>query len=957
MTPTLLAVKFFVPKPRSILTNRTRLLERFTAGLARPVTLISAPAGFGKSTLLSAWIDGQTSSATLPKRFDVLGWLSLDNADDSPARFWTYTIAAIQTGFAAATSPTAPEIVPVLEELLAVLQSDPPPALQPILDRLINAILGCGRQILLVLDDYHVIGSQQIQEQMAYLIEHQPDNLRLVLSTRADPPLPLSRLRARGQLSEFRLADLRFSWPEISQFFKAMLGLDLSAEEIQGIEASTEGWIAGLQMAALALQAQLAGQYGEGEAIQEKVRKFITTFSGKNVYILDYLADEVFNRQTDEVQGFLLKTSLLDRFCADLCDAILPVDPASPTQPGMDGCEGDSAFILSYLEKSNLFLIPLDSERTWFRYHHLFADLLRARLALTWPNLKPALYKRVSEWYERRGSSEEAIQYALAAQDWERAARLLEQHIQTFLERGYLARVIEWSARLPKEVAACRPRLSIQQTWVMGFAQRYKEFATWLENSTRLIQPLGVSLPACPPVEEEDIVGLKLNLSLMTAYHQIMLGSPARSLSILEECYRDLPAGYLWEESWICWMIGYAARSTGDLDRAAASLREAIRVCEQGENLWNDMICYTDLAMVSHLRGELGWARDLYLKALELGKLRHAEQHGYLNRVEGGLCAVLLDLNEVDAAIHHGEKGLELALGWPSANSRVLIFTSLGRARLARGDLVGAAELIQLADQERRKFPLLPINDAFVESSLVRVWLAQGELSAARQWANSLRESRGTDFSRGMLASENLEVLLVALSRILIAGGEYDQAIALLEALGESAERSKRIQALIEIDVLQAVARAHQAANPADPAGLSALESGLVLAQAGGAVRVFLDEGPVLAEMLSALRARFDPGRHHAYSLEFLDGLLALFPHTEPAPSGAPDQTGLPEPLTERETEVLHLMALGLSNREMAGRLVLSEGTIKSHVHNLIGKLGAQSRTHALALAKEFKLL
>ncbi len=476
MPPILLAVKFYIPKARAGLVERLQLLDRFTAGCRCPLTLISAPTGFGKSTLLSAWLDRQAAERSPAAQANVDCWLSLDAADNYPPRYWTYFVAAIQTGFARRQTETGTGPKLNLDQLLEYLQSDPPPAISTVLDELINALSGSAERMLLVLDDYHVIQTPEIQEQMTYLLEHQPPNLHLVIATRADPALPITRLRARGQLSEFRAADLRFSIPETEHFFKTTTGVMMGAEEISAVQTSTEGWIAGLQMAALALQALLNEEAAQGAAAQSagaqsagaqsvgaqsvgeqaaarqgKIKEFVASFSGKHLYILDYLTDEVFNRQPAEIRAFLLQTAVLKRMSAGLCAAVLGNEAengrADPAAASVSLAKANA--ILNNLEKSNLFLIPLDHERQWFRYHHLFADLLLARLEQAYPDLVPGLHGKASHWYAQNGFVDDAVQHALQARDWNWAAQLMEMNVTPYLELGQLNTVLKWIELAP----------------------------------------------------------------------------------------------------------------------------------------------------------------------------------------------------------------------------------------------------------------------------------------------------------------------------------------------------------------------------------------------------------------------------------------------------------------------------------------------------------------------------
>ena len=923
MPTALLAVKFFVPRASPTLVDRPELLRRFTAGLEHSLTLISAPAGFGKSTLLAAGI------AHLPAQPAVC-WLSLEAADNIPARFWTYVAAALQAGLQA----VAP--LPALDALVDFLQTDPPPAIQPVLDGLINIVARLDRRVLLALDDFHEIQAAPIHEQMTYLLDHQPPNWHVAIATRVDPPLPVARLRARGRLSEFRAADLRFTVAEAADFFQTHVGLPMGQADVAAIQASTEGWAAGLQMAALALQAQAADQRA----------RFILSFSGKNTYVLDYLADEVFNRQPEEVQAFLLKTSLLERFCLGLCEKVLaPAGEAAAS----------AAPVLAYLERANLFLIPLDDRRQWFRYHHLFADLLRMRLEQTWPGLKADLLRRASDWYAQNDSLDEAVHYAVLAGDWPRAAGLMERAIQAFLEKGQLSKVMEWVSLLPKDVAAQRIVLLFQQAYVMGLAHRMAEFIPLVAAEEHALAQAR-SRASLPP---DEIDRLQSNLWFQQAYLAIAQNDPARALQLAEDGLSILPPASPWEESWLLWTRAYASRALNRLPQAAEGFRRAFEAAQQHPGLWTDMVCLTDLAMVYHLMGDLPAARDIYFQALALGKSRSVVGHSYLNRVEGWLSLVLLERNELDAAGEHARTGLEMSQYWPSTNARSASFIALAQWELARGDLPAAGRWLEQAEGERRKSPLMPVNNALLDTNLVRYWLACGNLAAAKEWARPLLQVRPEAPAAGP-ASENQEAQWLALARVLTTGGQPDEALAWLKRAAASAAACGRVNTLVEASALAAIARQRlaDAAGPGlqpDPQALQALEEALAYGEPGGYRRVFLNEGSRMADLLAALKAG-RRGRQAAYSRLYLDAILAAFPAG--ANSRPPEpQAALPEPLTERELEVLRRLAAGASNRDLAAALFLSEGTVKTHIHNLMGKLEVQSRTQAIAKARELGLL
>ncbi len=958
MAAALLAVKFYIPKPRPLLTGRTQLLDRFSSGLALPLTLISAPAGFGKSTLLAAWVDRQTNIPGSDDRFGNIAWLSLDSADNRPPRFWTYVVAAIQTGMKGLGASNASPAELALDAVLETLQSDPPPAIEPILDQLINVITAFPGRILLVLDDYHEIQSAQIHEQMVYLLDHQPPNLHLIISTRVDPPLPVARLRVRGGLSEFRAADLRFNQTETTHFFKIMTHVELAEEDVAAIQASTEGWIAGLQMAALALQAQFSPlnslHWEDG-----KVHEFVQSFSGKNTYVLDYLADEVFNRQPEPVQSFLLRTSVLERFCAPLCDQITgPVELATDAAQPAETTPSSSQEILAYLEKTNLFLIPLDSERQWFRYHHLFADLLRVRLEQIRPGLKTELHRRASEWYEHNGLIDEGIHHAALGQDWERAAGLMEHEIPAFIEKGQLSRLMDWVALLPREVSTRRIELLFQQSYVMGLAHRMKEFVPLLAAEEQALEELERS----PQASREQTNRLRCNLYFQKGYYLISQNDPQAAKQLAIEGIGILPPGCALEESWLYWVRAYADRSLSHLPEAVEGFQEAFRVTQAHGNLWTDMVCLTDLAMVYHLLGELKKACEVYLRAIDLGKQRGASAHSYLNRVEAWLCLVLIERNELTAAEQHAKAALEYSQYWPSTNTRSVTDIVLAQLEMAKGDLSRAGEWMALAEGERQKSPLMPVNHSLLDYNLVRYWLAVKDFSTARAWAQPFREAWKSLDPEAVLA-ETVEVQWIALARVLIASGDsgLEEAINLLDRIERSARASGRVNSLVEAGVLKAVALQssdHHRKNTGavDPEALRALEMSLTVGEPGGYVRVFVDEGEAMADLLMEIRQWYSRGSNPAFGFDYLDHILCAFPnHT--GDHNRKSGLSIPEPLTDREMDVLRLMASGLSNKELAERLVLSEGTIKTHIHNLMGKLEAQSRTQAIARARELSIL
>ncbi len=967
MPSPLLAVKFFIPKPRPALTERPQLLDRFMNGLARPLTLISAPAGFGKSTILSAWLDKQAVGANLVAPTNINCWLSLDSADNHIARFWTYLIAAIQTGFKKWQKEKGGTPNLRLDHLLEDLQSEPPPPIPTVLDEWINAISACSEQFLLVLDDYQVIQTPEIHEQMTYLLDHQPPNLRLVISTRVDPALPITRLRARGQLSEFRVADLRFTVSETADFFKTNTGVAMAGEELSAIQASTEGWVAGLQMAALALQAVMTENSARdaaplyAEVQQGKIKEFVGSFSGKNLYILDYLTDEVFNHQPAEVQTFLLKTSILERMSADLCEAVLGAGAAA------DGAAPAKAkAILDYLEKSNLFLIRLDNERHWFRYHHLFADLLRARLEQTLPAMLPELHQNASHWYQQNGLVEDAIQHALAAKDWEWAARLMEMHVTAYLEQGQLATVLKWIDSLPSASLRSRPALCTQVAEALAHAGRFQRVPP-------LLDMIETTLSTWDGKEEEygavsltqrDLTRMRGIVAMLRAFGGIVAGKPEQALQLGKNALETISGLEPRELAWLNWVCGYAYRGVGQLDQAIHCYEIAFTHGRKAKTMLEDIS--TDLGIAYRLSGKLTQAVEVFQNALREAEAQGMRKKGNLSRVEAFLSAVLCDMNRLDEALEHAQKGIDYLQWWPSHNHITTAYIYLGQALLGLGRLDEAAEAIGRAEQEQHKGQVMPIVLRLVETISVRLWLQRGNWDLVERWLSGQATTLPNFGEETKLFNENEEMHLVLLARVWIAKGRkeaaprwFEQALQLLAQLETPAKRSHWVHALIEIHLLQAVALHELGKYELSRAGnaLDALTDSLQLGLPAGYLRIYLQEGAVAADMLQAwLKSAAARTNRADLKPTMVKHLLDSFGLGQPAETSKASGAMI-EKLTEREQEVLQLLALGLSNKDMAQRMVVSEGTIKTHVHNLIGKLGAQSRTHVLARAKELGLL
>jgi LuxR family maltose regulon positive regulatory protein len=875
----ILATKLYIPPSRRSVVLRARLVERLNGGLAagNKLILVSAPAGFGKTTLIGNWVTGCGRPAA---------WLSLDQADSDPGRFLTYLIAALQT--------VAPGIG---EAVLPLLQSPQPPPLESTLTALLNDISAIPSDVVLVLDDYHVLDARPGDEALAFLVEHVPPQMHLVIATREDPALPLARMRARGQLTELRAADLRFTPDEAAAFLNEVMGLALTSEEIAALEARTEGWIAGLQLAAISLQ-------GRSDAAS-----FIESFAGSNRFVLDYLLEEVLQRQPEPVQTFLLRTSILDRLCGPLCDAVL-LDASAPGQE-----------TLEYLDRANLFIVPLDTERRWYRYHHLFAELLRQRrqAIVGSPAALDADHLRASEWFEANGFEIEAFQHAAAGNDVERAERLIEGHGMPLYFRGALVPILHWLESLPTTALDARPSLWVTYAQALLSSGQNTGIEPKLQAAERALQD------ARADDRTRDLVGriASVRAFLVWSPHQVetIIAQSRRALEYLHP--DNLPF-----RTAAALNLGHAYVLLGDRSGARQALTEVTAISAASGNTIYEILGSIGLGFIAETDNQLGLAVETYRHAIELAA---GLPFPFVCEAHLGLARVHYQWNDLDAARQHGEKSIQLARQIADTDRPVACAVLLARLALAREDAVGAAAILAEADQAVSQHDfVLQVPD--VAAARVLTFLRQGDVAAAAHLAQA-------------------HDLPLSQARVQLAQGDPTAALAVLEPYRRRmAEKAWADQELMALVLLAVAFDAHGERAKA----VEMLDEALALAEPGGFIRIFVDEGPPMDHLLRGALSRGN-------SPDYLRRLLAAFPASgrgQAAPSrAAAAGIGLAEPLSARELEVLDLIAAGLTNQQIAARLYLSLHTVKSHARNINAKLGVSSRTQAVATGRALGLL
>ncbi|HEY2125703.1 MAG TPA: LuxR C-terminal-related transcriptional regulator [Streptosporangiaceae bacterium] len=912
----LLATKLHVPRTRRGLVPRPRLVDRLTEGLAGELTVVCAPAGFGKTALLADWAR---------RSGWAVAWLSLDTGDNDPARFWRYVAAAL----GGVRDGVGNRVAPLLREPW-------PRSFEAVVTTLVNELATAPGEVALVLDDYHVIESPAVHRSLAFLVEHLPACLRLAVASRSDPPLPLARLRARGQLTEVRAAELRLTASEAAALLREAVGPGLPEDAVLALEARTEGWVAGLQLAALSLRRR------------PDVAGFVAAFTGSHRYVLDYLAEEVLDRQPARVRGFLLETSVLDRLCGALCDAVTG--------------RSDGQQLLEAVDRANLFLVPLDEERGWYRYHQLFAELLRARLGQEQPERLPALHRAAGAWCEQRGLVDDAISHALAAGDGTWAARLVERHIAAILARGEGATVTRWLAALPARVVRSRPRLCTVRAAQAVIAGQAGVLEHWLDAAE---QALAASVAGGPDDTAPDLPGwaagwpppdVRGTVMALRAHLARLRGDADRTIRLAGQVLAVVPADALVLRFAAEWNLARGHWLLGDLGEAERGLAELVPAARPaGENL-TMAVCW-DLGRVRCAQGRLRAAMDGYRRALAAVAETGGSSHPALGIAHLGVAAVLCERDELAGALDHAQEGV--ARCRQLAGTRLLAegLAVLARIRHSLGDLAGAMAAIEEAGEVGPSPDVVDLfNPAPVERA--RLLLSRGQVSQVADWL----AARG--ISPGDQPSYPREREHLLLARLLLAQGDVEPARGLLQRLHAAAAAQGRTGSLVELGAVTARAL-HACGQEAE--ALDALAETLTLAWPQGYVRVFVDEGEPVAALFGQLIARQRGGPvtpQSSVPADYLGRVAAAFSTggRRPAPRAAAVvahavMPGLTETLTGREMQVLALLVAGAPNQQIADELVVALETVKKHVGHIFGKLGVANRTQAAARARELGLL
>jgi LuxR family maltose regulon positive regulatory protein len=906
VTDALVTTKVRLPRTRQVLVPRPRLREALVRYEGRKLTLISAPAGFGKTTLLSEWLEDRSRDGRL------VAWLSLEEADNDQALFLAYLVSALRSDLGEGIG----------EGILAALRLPEFPRVEAIVGALINELADVRHEVTIVLDDYHVIHSGPVHEATSFLLEHLPENVHLVISGRADPPIPFAKLRARDQVTEIRATELRFTTEEATVFLKGVMGLTLSAADVAALEEVTEGWIAALQLAALSMRDR------------EDISGFVETFSGSNRHVLDFLAEEVLERQPAGMSEFLLKTSVLERMHAPLCDALTG--------------RSDGQQMLERLEHDNLFVIALDDERRWYRYHHLFADVLRSRLQGEQPERIRELHHRAAAWYEQNGWTSEAVRHALAAQEHDRAADLVERVARKMWNRGEVMTLLSWLEALPEETKRRRPQLLLQYSAALLWAGRLDDVEPLVREIERAVGVSGEGRDEdLQSSADEPLRRVLLGfLAAVRSWRAYLKGEPHGAIALAQRALELLPEEDVELRSFAAFRLAEAYRTADDLEAASAAFAETAELGRAAGHEYLVLRAMSRQAKLQVARGRLRKADHLLQRALLFAVERGGDSLPATGEVHVVIGELLYERDELEAAADRLKEGIRLAERMGQLDTLVEGYVALSRVEMAQGNVESALERAREASKLAERSGAA---EAIVEAAAwnARLHLTRNDSTAA---VLELERIAGVPAVSVSMVRESAQI---ALARLTVARGEHEEALRLLEGLRQSTEAAGRTGKLIEILTLQAVALWER--NRREQA-VGSLTRALALAEPEGYVRTLVDEGAKVGELLSAILEARQRGHPDATRIpaRYLAKLLAIHAQ-ESATPGAGER--LSEPLSERELEVLALVASGKSNLEIASSLFVSLSTVKTHINNLYRKLGARSRTQAIARARDLDLI
>ena len=893
----LLATKFAIPKIRSVLLPRSHLVSRLEEATTRELVLISTPAGFGKTTLLANWAMHTDKT---------VAWLSVDKDDNDSARFWRYVFAAVDRVRSG-----------IDKSRLSLFNAAAQPTSKAVITLFVNELAAQPDEFVLVLDDYQRIEASVVHEDLAFLLEQLPPSLHLVISTRSDPPISVARFRARGQLAELRAVDLRFSFNESTALLRKLWELNLPEKSVAVLEERTEGWATGLQLAALALRGT------------SNVEQFIQEFSGSHRYILDYLTEEVLERQPDEVRSFLLKTSVLNQLCGPLCDFLIG--------------RSNSQQMLEDLERSNLFLMPLDEERRWYRYHHLFADLLLSRLQSMEPEQVPELHRNAAAWYERHGLISDALQHALAASEAEWAARLVEQHVEEVLRHGEGETLRRWLAALPEGVVRSRPRLALAQAISALNAGSIQIAEPLLDDAERGLA-IASSESYEPSIGKEFsmLANVPASIALLRASIVELRGDAERATELVRQAQAHLAMDERGPRISARWNLAQADWLRGRLAEAESAFVDIVMEGYESREPHLALTAGFALGRIQQAQGRLTAAYRTYQEGLRFAAKTRSKVVLSAAVTHFGIAQVLYEQNQLKQALDHIMEGISLSRQLVSTQSLATGLITLAWIQQAMGNLVAAQEAMEEANQLSQSLDIVSLHNP-APAERARLWIAEGDIQKPVHWV----EQRGLDADDKPGYARELEYLVLA--RILLRRNLVDQALTLLEHLERAAQAQGRVESLIKIQSLQALG--FQAAGKTEQA-MGVLSQALMRAEPEGYIRIFVDEGPHMAALLHKAAVR-------KLTPEYVARLLATFPSIDQGIQLSSSSAAFPlsGPLSERELEVLQLLASGTSNESIAKTLSIALTTSKKHVSNIIRKLGVNNRTQAVSRGRDLGLL